>query len=69
MKAKQAGIVSREGAWDELGWSEARKAKERAYFDAEADDLGDAARTRAGSVMLPSDFQRRRPAASRGCSS
>jgi len=26
-------ILSREGAWDELGWSEARKAKERAYFD------------------------------------
>lgn len=25
-------ILSREGAWDELGWSEARKAKERAYF-------------------------------------
>ena len=38
VKAKQAGIVSREGSWDELGWSEARKAKERAYFAAEADD-------------------------------
>lgn len=32
VKAFQSGIVSREGAWDELGWSEARKAKERAYF-------------------------------------
>ena len=36
VKAKQSGIVSREGSWDELGWSEARKAKERAYFEAEA---------------------------------
>ena len=36
VKAKQSGILSREGAWDELGWSEARKAKERAYFEAEA---------------------------------
>lgn len=35
-KAKQVGIISREGAWDELGWSEARKAKERAYFATEA---------------------------------
>lgn len=31
-------LLSREGAWDELGWSEARKAKERAYFEAEALD-------------------------------
>jgi hypothetical protein len=31
-------VLSREGYWDELGWSEARKAKERAYFDAEALD-------------------------------
>ncbi len=31
-------ILSREGAWDELGWSEARKAKERSYFDAESED-------------------------------
>ena len=36
VKAKQSGILSREGSWDELGWSEARKAKERAYFEAEA---------------------------------
>ena len=36
VKLHQDGIVSREGAWDELGWSEARKAKERAYFEAEA---------------------------------
>lgn len=25
-------ILSREGSWDELGWSEARKARERQYF-------------------------------------
>jgi hypothetical protein len=31
-------VLSREGYWDELGWSEARKAKERAYLDAEAAD-------------------------------
>lgn len=35
MKMRQTGILSREGAWDELGWSEARKAKEQAYFEAE----------------------------------
>ena len=34
-KRKAAGVLSREGYWDELGWSEARKAKERAYFEAE----------------------------------
>ena len=34
-KRRAAGVLSREGYWDELGWSEARKAKERAYFDAE----------------------------------
>lgn len=37
-KAKAADILSREGSWDELGWSEARKAKERAYFEAESAD-------------------------------
>jgi len=35
-KRRAAGVLSREGYWDELGWSESRKAKERAYFDAEA---------------------------------
>lgn len=38
VKAKQEGILSREGAWDELGWTDARKKKERAYFQAELDD-------------------------------
>ena len=37
-KRKAIGVLSREGYWDELGWSEARKAKERAYFEAEAGD-------------------------------
>lgn len=36
VKAKQSSILSREGAWDELGWSEARKARERTYFAQEA---------------------------------
>lgn len=31
-------IISREGAWDELGWSDARKERERQYFEAEAED-------------------------------
>jgi hypothetical protein len=35
-------IISREGAWDEMGWSEARKDRERGYFHAESagGDLG-----------------------------
>jgi len=37
-KRRAEGVLSREGYWDELGWSEARKAKERAYFEAEALD-------------------------------
>jgi hypothetical protein len=37
-KRRAAGVLSREGYWDELGWSEARKAKERAYFEAEQAD-------------------------------
>lgn len=31
-------ILSREGAWDELDWSDERKAKERAYFAAQNSD-------------------------------
>lgn len=31
-------ILSREGAWDELDWSDERKAKERAYFEAQQSD-------------------------------
>lgn len=37
-KRRALGIISREGYWDELGWSEARKAKERAYLEDEALD-------------------------------
>lgn len=32
------GVLSREGVWDELGWSDARKDREREYFRAEAHD-------------------------------
>ena len=35
LKLKAAGVLSREGSWDELGWDEARKSRERAYFEAE----------------------------------
>ena len=37
-KMRAVGGISREGMWDELGWSEARKAKERQYLEAEALD-------------------------------
>ena len=37
-KLHSEGILSREGVWDEMGWSEARKDRERAYFEREADD-------------------------------
>lgn len=31
-------IISREGAWDELGWNKARKDRERGYFERESQD-------------------------------
>ena len=31
-------LISREGAWDELGWDDARKDQERAYFERELFD-------------------------------
>lgn len=31
-------VLSREGSWDELGWTDARKDRERAYFEAESAD-------------------------------
>ena len=37
MKRHAEGVISREGYWDELGWSEQRKAKEREYLAAETD--------------------------------
>lgn len=36
-KLRASGDISREGVWDELQWSEARKAKERQYLQAEAE--------------------------------
>lgn len=36
MKLKSQGLLSTEGAWDEMGWDEARKDRERAYLTAEA---------------------------------
>lgn len=36
MYAGGQGVLSREGVWDELGWSEARKDRERDYFTAES---------------------------------
>jgi hypothetical protein len=40
-KRRSAGVLSREGYWDELGWSEPRKAKEREYLRNEALELSD----------------------------
>ena len=37
-KLHGSGIISREGVWDELGWSPERKERERAYLAAEASD-------------------------------
>lgn len=52
-KRRAAGVLSREGYWDELGWSEARKAKERAYFAAE--DLDPIARQILRDVNVDAD--------------
>lgn len=52
-KRRAAGVLSREGYWDELGWSEARKAKERAYFEREQfDPQLDALGERLNGVQL-----------------
>lgn len=47
VKLRQSGVLTREGVWDELGWSEERKEKERARFDIEAssDPIVSAARS------------------------
>lgn len=37
-KAGGVPVLSREGSWDEMGWDEARKARERGYFAAEAEN-------------------------------
>lgn len=36
VKLRQSGVLSREGTWDELGWDEPRKDRERGYFAREA---------------------------------
>lgn len=38
VKLRAEGVLSREGVWDELGWSEARKDRERRYLEAEGLD-------------------------------
>ncbi len=38
VKLRAENLISREGVWDELGWSEARKQRERDYLEAEALD-------------------------------
>ena len=38
MKLYSQGVVSREGVWDEMGWDEARKDREKQYLEAEAAD-------------------------------
>lgn len=40
-KRRASGVLSREGYWDELGWSEPRKAKEREYLAREAREAAD----------------------------
>lgn len=39
MKRRSQGVISREGYWDELGWSEARKDRERKYLREEAREM------------------------------
>lgn len=52
MKRKSVGVLSRQGYWDELGWSEQRKAREQQYLDEEAasDPIVVATRQLAGEV-------------------
>jgi hypothetical protein len=49
MKRRTAGVLSRQGYWDELGWSEQRKAKEQQYLDEEA--ASDPAMTAATKLL------------------
>lgn len=48
-------LVSREGAWDEMGWSEARKDRERKYFRDESNggDMGLATKATPVPVAPP----------------
>lgn len=54
-KMRAVGGISREGMWDELGWSEARKAKERQYLEAEQSDPIAAALLRDAGVNVDPD--------------
>lgn len=56
MKRRSVGVLSRQGYWDELGWSEQRKSKEQAYLDEEAatDPLVTATRQLATPGAVPS---------------
>lgn len=40
-KRRAVGVLSREGYWDELGWSDARKDKERQYLRREREEDAD----------------------------
>lgn len=53
LKLFQAGVLSRQGAWDEMGWDETRKTREMAYFaeEAAADPLSGLSR----ELKVPAD--------------
>lgn len=56
VKLKSSGILSREGVWEYLGWSEPRRAREREYFDREANNSDLAVASRAlGVPTLPAE--------------
>lgn len=48
-KRRAAGVLSIEGYWDELGWSETRKAKEREYMRRELEMTADPYLARLGA--------------------
>ena len=52
MKLRSQGILSREGSWDEMGWDEPRKDRERAYFEAE-ESSGILSKVLAGASVGP----------------
>lgn len=61
-KRRAAGVLSREGYWDELGWSEPRKAKEREYLRQEALELADPYLARLNEKGAVADGQPAEPA-------
>lgn len=42
VKLRQTGLISQQGAWDEMGWSQTRKDREKAYLAQEAAQTLDA---------------------------